>query len=264
MTVEAAPDAPVLVTDPAPHVALVTLNRPAARNAINSATTVLLGETVKALEADDDIWAVILTGADDIAFSAGADLREIGELGPSGLETPDGGFAGFVRAERSKPWIAAVNGAALAGGCELALACDLVVAADHATFGLPEAKRGLAAVAGGLFRLTRAIPRAIAIEMIATGRPMGVEEAVRWGLVNRAVPRGELIASAVELAQQITANAPLAVRKSLLVARKAYDSAERDLFGLSDEIIKDLMRTEDFKEGPRAFIEKRPPVWSGR
>jgi enoyl-CoA hydratase/carnithine racemase len=264
MTVDVNTGEPVLVDRPARHLALVTLNRPAARNAVNKGVTAALSRIVKELEADPDVWVVILTGAGEHAFCAGADLREISTAGPGGLVTRDGGFAGFVRAERSKPWIAAVNGAALAGGCELALACDMIIAADGAQFGLPEATRGLAAVAGGLFRLTRAIPRAIAMELIATGRPISSEEAKRWGLVNDVVPKEAVVAAAVNLAKMIAANAPVAVRKSLMVARKAFDQTDDELFALSDDVIADLARTEDFKEGPRAFIEKRPAVWAGR
>jgi enoyl-CoA hydratase len=226
--------------------------------------TSALSRIVKALEADPDVWVVILTGAGDHAFCAGADLRQISTGGRGGLATRDGGFAGFVRAERSKPWIAAVNGAALAGGCELALACDMIIAAEDAQFGLPETKRGLAAVAGGLFRLTRAIPRAIAMELIATGRPISSEEAARWGLVNAVVAKAAVVDAALTLANTIVANAPIAVRKSLKIARIAFDHTELELFALSDEAIADLVKTEDYKEGPRAFIEKRPAVWVGR
>jgi enoyl-CoA hydratase/carnithine racemase len=264
MTVVLEAEEPVLVERLAQHVALVTLNRPAARNAVNSAVTSAISRIVKELEADPDVWVVILTGAGDHAFCAGADLRQISTGGRGGLATRDGGFAGFVRAERCKPWIAAVNGAALAGGCELALACDMIIAAEDAQFGLPETKRGLAAVAGGLFRLTRAIPRAIAMELIATGRPISSEEAARWGLVNAVVARTAVVDAALTLANTIVANAPIAVRKSLVIARKAFDHTELELFALSDEAIADLVKTEDYKEGPRAFIEKRPAVWVGR
>ena len=165
------------------HVALVTINRPAARNAVNGAVAQGMEAAVRETEADPAIRAVVLTGAGDAAFCAGADLKEVSAGGGAALWTEGGGFAGFVFAPRTKLWIAAVNGAALAGGTEIALACDLVVAAESASFGLPEVKRGLIAAAGGLYRLPRALPRAIALELIATGGRIDARRAasVRHG-----------------------------------------------------------------------------------
>lgn len=257
-------DAPVSLTSPAPHVALVTLCRPDARNAVNGAVARALDRIVKATESDDQVRAVVLTGAGGQAFCAGADLKEIAQGRLHELSTRDGGFAGFVRAQRSKPWIAAVDGFALAGGCEIALACDMIVAAEHAAFGLPEVTRGLVAAAGGLFRLPRAVPRARALELIATGGRLSAADALAFGFVNRVVPGARTVPEAVALATAIAANAPVAVRESLAVARRAYDLDETALARLSDEAQARVMLTEDFREGPLAFIEKRAPRWQGR
>src|SRR3712207_6135663 len=160
----------------APHVALVTINRPDARNAVNGAVAQGLEAAVDRVERDPEIWAAVLTGAGPHAFCAGADLKEVSAGRSMTLSRERGGFAGFVRAERTKLWIAAAQGHALAGGLELLLACDLAVAAETATFGLPEVKRSLVAGAGGVFRLPRALPKAIALQMIATGEPVSAAE----------------------------------------------------------------------------------------
>lgn len=247
-----------------PHIALVTLDRPEARNAINGAITRELGRIVTETEVDDAIRCVVLTGAGDKAFCAGADLKEISAGRVGELVTREGGFAGFVRARRSKPWIAAAEGPALAGGTEILLACDMAVLSEAATMGLPEVKRGLAALAGGLYRLPRALPRALALELIATGDPLSADRALLHGLVNEVTPRGESLAAALMLAGRIAANAPVAVRESLVIARKAFDLAEAELERESDAMGKRLAQTADYREGPRAFIEKRAPVWTGR
>lgn len=246
------------------HVALVTIQRPEARNAINTAVTARIRDIVRATEEDSSIWAVVLTGAGGRAFSAGADLKEFSGGKGDGLFDPDSGFAGFVRADRSKLWIAAVDGFALAGGCELALACDMIVASEDAQFGLPEVKRGLMAVAGGLFRLPRSVPRAIAMEMIATGDPIDVQKAYALGLVNKVVDKSAVVSEALALAQRICMNAPVAVRESLVIARRSFDETEQTLHRLSNEAQTRIAVTEDFIEGPRAFIEKRMPRWAGR
>lgn len=246
------------------HIALVTINRPNARNAVDADVTQGLSAALVASEADEDIWVVILTGAGEQAFCAGADLKAVAAGEARSLSTMDGGFAGFTNAKRGKIWIAAVNGAALAGGCELVLACDLVVASQAAKFGVPEVKRGLVALAGGVFRLPRALPKAVAIELIATGGTLTAQRAHELGLVNRLAPVDELARSALDLAKEICCNAPLAVRESLLVARKAYDLPESELWNLSAEAGRRIFASEDIKEGPRAFIEKRPPRWIGR
>lgn len=248
----------------APHVALVTLNRPEARNAVNGAVAQGLDAAVKRVEADDSIWLAILTGAGPHAFCAGADLKEVAAGNSAALSTPDGGFGGFVRAPRRKPWIAAAQGHALAGGLELLLACDMAVAAEGATLGLPEVKRSLVAAAGGVFRLPQRIPRAIAFEMIATGEPITAARAASLGLINAAVPADQVMEAALQLAARITVNAPVAVRESLAIARRAQELDDATLWDLSGAASRAIRETEDFKEGPRAFIEKRAPVWVGR
>ena len=180
------------------------------------------------------------------------------------ISTPDGGFAGFAYARRRKPWIAAVRGAALAGGCELCLACDMIVAAGDSRFGLPEVKRGLMAAAGGLSRLPRAIPRHIALEMIATGDPIDAPRAYALGLVNRLTAPDAVMTEALALARQIACNAPLAVQESVTLAREAAYMDEAETGRATDAAMARLRETEDFREGPRAFVEKRAPVWTGR
>src|SRR5690606_37766742 len=176
----------VRLTRPAPHVALVTLNRPEVRNAINSAVSEQLAEVHDHIESDPEIWISIVSGAGGKVFSAGADLRQVAEAGDTRLVADlVQGFMRYVRSQEHKPRIAAVDGYALAGGCELMLACDMVVATRSSIFGLPEAKRGLIAAAGGVQRLCRRMPRNIVMELIATGRTFSAEEAARFGLVNR-------------------------------------------------------------------------------
>ncbi len=247
------------------HVALVTINRPEARNAISPEVAQGLEAAIDQTDADDDIWVVILTGTGTDAFSAGADLKAVSAGRGNGLRTERGGFAGFVHAPKGKPWIAAVNGPALAGGCEIVLACDLVVAVAQARFGVPEVKRGLIASAGGLYRLPRALPPAVAREMILTGEPIGAERAHALGMVNVLVADiAALLPAAQALAARITVNAPVAVRESLAVARRALDATDAQLRQASEEGQARNMASEDFKEGPRAFIEKRAPRWVGR
>ncbi len=257
------PDQPVLFERISRHIALVTLNRPAVRNAINRAATQLLESYVRTVEEDEDIRIAILAAAGEKAFCAGADLAETAAGHGLSLRTPDGGFAGFVHAPRRKPWIAAVQGFALGGGLELPLACDLIVAAKGAVFGLPEPSRGILAGAGGMFRLPRAIPRAVALEMLITGAPIDAARAYALGLVNRVVDEAVLIAEALKIAERVVANAPMSVRESLAVGRIASEQTEAALWQLSTAASARVLAHEDSREGPRAFVEKRPPVWRG-
>jgi len=251
----------------ADHVAVITINRPDARNAVNTAVAEGIEAAIDRLEADDDVWVGILTGArtdKGHIFCAGADLKQM-STDPGGMMTKRGGFGGFVRREREKPVIAAVDGPALAGGTELALACDLVVASRTAVFGIPEVKRNLVAAAGGLFRLPRKLPRNVAMELALTGRlDFPAERAYHFGWVNQLCDEGEALTAAKALAQEICQNAPLAVRASRRILLEATDQPDEVGWRLSNEAIGKLFATEDLKEGLTAFIEKRPPRWQGR
>ncbi len=249
------------------NVAVITINRPDARNAVNSEVAQGIEAAIDQLEADDEAWVGILTGAQTekgYIFCAGADLKQMA-VDPGGMSTKNGGFGGFVQRERSKPIIAAVDGPALAGGTEIVLAGDLVVASRTAVFGVPEVKRNLVAAAGGLFRLPRKLPRNIAMELVLTGRlDFPAERAYHFGLVNRLCEEGEALETAKGLAAEITANAPLAVRESRKIVLEATDQPDDIGWKLSGEGIMKMFGTEDFSEGLTAFVEKRAPQWKGR
>jgi enoyl-CoA hydratase len=243
--------------------AVIKINRPEARNAVNPAVAEGIEAALDEIEADDSTWVGILTGEPPV-FCAGADLKEINAGNAAGLATKRGGFAGVVQRERSKPLIAAVDGPALAGGTEIVLSCDLVVASSTATFGIPEVKRSLVAAAGGLFRLGRKIPLNVAMELALTGDPIDAERAHHFGLVNRLVEPGQALEAAVALAEQICANAPIAVRESRRVVLEATHAPDDVGWKMSAEGMGKAMQSEDFSEGLTAFIEKRPPEWKGR
>lgn len=245
------------------HLAVITLNRPEARNAVNGEVANRMEAILDDYEADEQLWAAILT-AKGRAFCAGADLKEIAAGHGRELITKRGGFAGLTRRERTKPLIAAITGSALAGGTEIALACDMIVCAETTEFGLPEAKRSLVAAAGGLFRLPRAIGMAPALEAIMTGDSLPAARAYQLGMVNVMVPEEDVMKSAIALAERVIAAAPVAVRESRGVAIQAFTEPDDELWRASNSAFKRNAATEDYKEGPRAFIEKRPPVWKGR
>jgi enoyl-CoA hydratase/carnithine racemase len=246
------------------HIEILTINRPEARNAVNGEVSQGMASALDELEGDDDCWVVILTGAGEKAFSAGMDLKAFasGEGGP--IMGAPGGFAGIVQRTFPKPIIAAVNGAALAGGCEIMLACDLVVAADHAMFGIPEVKRGLLAGAGGLIRLPKRLPLAIALELALTGEPIDAERALALGLVNRVVPGARLMDEALALAELIADNAPLAVRWTKKVIMGASSVGDHEGWVLNNEAVGVVFSSADAMEGPVAFAEKRKPKWQGK
>jgi enoyl-CoA hydratase/carnithine racemase len=245
------------------HVATITINRPEARNAVNGDVANGIEDAINRLEADDSLWLGVLTGVPPV-FSAGADLKAINAGRGGELYTKDGGFAGITKRERTKPIVAAVDGPALAGGTEIALACDLIVASTTATFGIPEVKRCLVAAAGGLFRLPRKIPFNIAMELALTGDPIDAARAYHFGLVNQLVEPGQALAAAKDLARRIEANAPVAVRESRRVILAAMTEDEETGWRLSSEGMAKAMGSADNKEGLMAFIEKRPPVWTGK
>jgi enoyl-CoA hydratase len=245
------------------HRALITINRPEARNAVNEDVANGIEEAVDRLEADESLWVGILSGVPPV-FCAGADLKEINAGRFASLSTPRGGFAGITRRKRTKPIIAAVEGPALAGGTEIALACDLIVASETASFGIPEVKRSLVASAGGLFRLPRRLPFNLAMELTLTGDPIDATRAYHFGLVNVLCEPGQAVDKAHELAARIEANAPVAVRAARHVVVSALTEDDETGWRLSAEAMARAMGSEDAKEGLVAFIEKRPPQWTGR
>lgn len=245
------------------RIASVMLARPGSRNAINGAVVRALAWIVDEVETNPEISVAVLGSATPGMFCAGADLAEIASGGGAELVDPDKGFGGFVRAVRAKPWIAAVDGAAMGGGFELALACDMIVVSDRALFGLPEVKRGLLAMAGGAIRLPRRLPRALAIEALLTGELISPAQALEHGLVNRVVAQDLLETTARDLAALIARNAPIALRESLQLARATDGLDESGLWQANDAATLRVVSSADAREGPRAFMEKREPRWSG-
>lgn len=250
-----------VVTERHERVLVITLNRPDQRNAINAAVAQGIAASLDELDADTEFSVGVLTGAGK-GFCAGMDLKAFvaGELPHVG----DRGFAGITRRAAVKPLVAAIEGFALAGGLEVALACDLIVAAEGAKLGIPEVKRSLIAAGGGLLRLPRTLPRNIAMEMALTGEPISAERGYQLGLVNRLTePRGALQA-ALELAEQIAQNAPLALAGSKRILQESVDWPEAEFFARQEPIVQAVRSSEDAREGATAFAEKRAPVWKGR
>ena len=245
------------------HIGIITINRPEARNAVNGDVARGIEEAIDQIESDDALWLGILTGVPPV-FCAGADLKEINAGRAGDLQTKRGGFGGIAARDRAKPIIAAVDGPALAGGTEICLACDLIVASTSAKFGIPEVKRSLVAAGGGLFRLPRKIPFNLAMELALTGDPIDAERAHHFGLVNYLTEPGQALERAKDLARQIEANAPVAVRASRRVVLAAATEDETTGWRLSAEAFAEALSSEDNKEGLMAFIEKRPPNWAGR
>lgn len=246
------------------HVALLTLDRPAQLNALSFDLVAQLGELLAVLDADPRCRAIVITGSRERAFAAGADIRELAGQTPRSLHDADP-FAPLDRiGQLPTPVIAAVRGYALGGGCELAMACDMIVAGDDAQFGQPEIQIGVIPGAGGTQRLTRAIGKARAMELILTGRRLRAQEALEAGLISLVVPASETVERALELAGRIAAMPPLAVRaaKAAVVAAQELPLGE----GLRNERerFESLFATEDQAEGMVAFLEKRPPAWTGR
>lgn len=251
-------------------VMVLTLNRPEVRNAVNLAVHLGVGEALQAAERDPAVRAVVITGAGDQAFCAGADLKALSRGERSLPDDPAQlawGFAGYVSHHISKPTIAAVNGFALGGGTEIVLASDLAVASETATFGLPEVKRGIFAGAGGAFRLPAQLPLKIGMEMLLTGEPLSAARAVELGLINAVVRAGQALDAALRLAERIAVNAPLSVQASKRLALGIVDGRidrEAAAWAQSRAETRALLASEDAREGPRAFAEKRAPVWTGR
>lgn len=250
------------------HKAVITMNRPDRLNALNSAMNQELYQAWVDFRDDPELWVAILTGAGDRAFSAGADLKDAVEgrkrgRAPAPMPSiPPGAMTKNMHIW--KPMIAAINGYALGGGLEIALACDIRVAADHAQFGLPEVRWSLVAAAGGVSRLPRAVPRAVAMRMILTGERVNAQQALQWGLVTDVAPLSELMPLAHKIADTILDNAPLAVRAAKQAAMQGMDLSLDGSLGLEMDLVTPLRNTEDFLEGPRAFAEKRRPDFKGR
>jgi enoyl-CoA hydratase len=242
-------------------VAVVTINRPAARNAVNGAVAAGMAATLDDLEARQDVQVIVLTGAGG-TFCAGMDLK--GFLAGENPQAGGRGFAGIVERPPAKPVIAAVEGYALAGGFEIALSCDLIVASQEAAFGLPEVTRGLVAAAGGLLRLPRRIPYHLAMEVALTGDPIPAPQLHRAGLINRLVPPGQALAAATDLARRLSQNAPLALAATKRVVMESADWPADEQFARQNEITSPVFGSADAMEGAAAFAEKRPPVWRGQ
>ncbi|MGW7049465.1 crotonase/enoyl-CoA hydratase family protein [Streptomyces avermitilis] len=240
---------------------LITIDRPKARNAVDAAVATQLAAAIDQLEADPALRAAVLTGAQG-TFSAGMDLKAA--LAGESPEIPGRGFGGLTRARTTKPLIAAVEGWAMGGGFELALACDLIVAADDARFGLPEVSRGLIAAGGGVIRLPKRIPYHLAMELLLTGEPVSGERAGQLGIANRVVAAGETVATALELAERIAQNAPLALAAVKNLVRAADGAPEEEAFAVQGRLMASLAASADVREGMTAFTERRSPVWQGR
>jgi enoyl-CoA hydratase len=246
-----------VLTEQRERVLLITLNRPEARNAVNSALGQALVAAIGELDSDPGLTAGVLTGAGG-GFSAGMDLKAFA------TEGPPKGFNQFLRNGSQKPLIAAVEGFALAGGLEIALTCDLIVAAKGVKLGIPEVNKGLFAAGGGLFRLPERVPYGVAMEMALTSDPITAERGHELGLVARLAEPGKAAEVALELAERIARNAPLAVAASKQIVRQTRGLSEDDAWALQGPLVAKVFTSEDAREGPRAFAEKRAPKWTGR
>jgi enoyl-CoA hydratase len=250
-----------VLTERRERVVLVTINRPDQRNAVNAAVAEGIASALDELDADPGLSVGVLTGAGK-GFSAGMDLKAF--VAGERPYAADRGFAGITQRSSDKPLIAAVEGFAVAGGLEIALSCDLIVAARGARLGIPEVKRSLVAAGGALLRLPRSLPRTIAMELALTGDPIDAERAHQLGLVNRLAEPGEAVDTALQLAQAIAVNGPLALAASKRILLESVDWPESEFFARQGEISGSVFTSEDAREGATAFAQKRAPVWKGR
>ncbi len=267
---------PAVLFEKRDYIAYLTFNRPEVHNSYNPETLVRLAEAWQEIERDDGIRAAIITGSGKVAFSAGADLGRLIPLFTRARKPEDdwdnkllanrrlGDIALLRGYDLDKPVIAAINGFCIAGGMELIQACDLRVASETASFGLQEVKWAIIPAAGSLARLQRQIPYCKAMEILLTGNRIDAQEAYRVGLVNYVVPQEDVMPKAIELAETIAANGPLAVRKIKEAVRRCSGRPLDEAYKIENECARFVMQTEDAKEGPRAFMEKRKPVYKGR
>jgi enoyl-CoA hydratase len=254
-------DEPAVLTERRDGVLLVTLNRPDARNAVNAALAEGVAAALDELDADDELSVGVLTGAGK-GFSSGMDLKAF--VAGESPYAADRGFAGITQRAAEKPLIAAIEGFAVAGGFEVALSCDLIVAARGARLGVPEVKRSLVAAGGALLRLPRSVPRNVASELALTGDPMQAERAYELGLVNRLAEPGQALEMALQLAETVAANGPLALAATKRIMVESADWPDAEFFERQREISDPVFASEDAREGATAFSERRDPVWKGR
>lgn len=254
---------PAVLIERRERVLIITLNRPEARNAVNGALARGLEAAIDLLEDDDNLWAAILTGVGSV-FCAGADLKAVVAGNLDELRTERGGFAGFVQRPRTKPIIAALTGDAIAGGMEIAIAAELIVAGSDVRLGLPEAGRSLLAIGGGLAELPRLIGEKAALELALTATPWPAPRLAALGLISRIVEPPAVLTEALTLANSICVNAPMAVRASRRVIVGGRDLDSKARWALAQQELARLAETADYQEGPRSFVEKRAPHWSGR
>lgn len=257
-TVQYADDPERLVTDVVGHTLVMTMVRHAKRNAIDGQMTAAIDAAMNRLDDDDDLWVGILTGGPDM-FCAGTDMAAT-----SGTPTERGGVYGIVGRRRQKPLIAAVEGIAFGGGFEVVMACDMVVAASSARFALPEVKRGLVASSGALFRASRVLPLNVAKHLLATGTELSPDQAHRLGFVNTLCDAGNALSTAVRLAEEISANSPVAVQLSLQAVDEIVAANDGEAWAITQDYRRRVGESEDAQEGVAAFFEKRAPVWKGR
>jgi len=249
-----------LLSEKREHILVLTLNRPHAKNAFNAELSNALSDALDRYEEDNELRVCVLTGAGG-SFSAGMDLKALLK-GEKSFTKKRGGF-GIMTLPPSKPIIAAIEGYAVAGGLELALCCDLIVATTTSKLGLPEVKRGLVAVGGGLFRLPKRIPYHVVMELALTGETLPAERFQQLGLVNKVVPEGQALSAALELAQRISQNGPLAIAATKQILAKANEWSEEEAWREQRAIASRALTSKDAIEGSRAFAEKRPPVFRG-